>query len=280
VSVPERIAHGVDRKGWRSRLVEQIAHSHCDVELFVNTLPEFAELPRREQRILWLTDDPRPLLPYMEPFGRVFCADPGYLAELNAGLAHGRAATVLPFAHCPECHAQPLSSPEGQGICFVANRDRKRDPYIETALSAKLPLTVYGNYFLHHLLSWQHPRYFRPSIPYARLGEIYRRFAMSLNVHASVVRGGTNMRTFECAGFGIPQAVEYRPGLEDYFIPGEEILTFATPDEMVEVVGRLQGDQALRSRLAANARRRSLTEHTYARRLTVMVRDLLPAEFV
>jgi spore maturation protein CgeB len=280
VSMPDRIAYALDRKGWRSRLIKRIAQSDCDAELFVNAHTEYAQLPRRENRVLWLTDDPRHLLPYLEPFGRIFCSDPGYLAELNAGLASGRSASVLPFAHCPEIHTPFGSGTEGKGVCFVANRDEKRDPYIAKAMAADLPLTVYGNYFLHHPLHWQYPRHFRPSISYSRQGDVYRRFALSLNVHASVVRGGTNMRTFECAGFGIAQAVEARPGLEDYFTPGEELLTFTTPEEMIAVVERLLRDQALRQRLAENARKRCLTEHTYAKRLSTMFRDMVSKEFV
>lgn len=273
----ERLRYVRDRGAWRRRLVTRIGATDWRAVLFINHLAAFAELSPRDNLVLWLTDGPRPHEDVLSPYGRVFVSDPGYGAEVEAALAPGRYGGVLPFAHDPTVHRPHPRSRPARGVCTIANRDPKRDAHLRPLLDAGMDATVYGNYFLRHRLSWRHPTRFRPPVRNAAMGRAYARHAASLNVHATIVREGTNMRSFECAGYGIPQVVEYRPGLERYFEPDVEIAVYHEPTEVVDAVRALLADPRRARNMAERARARVRAEHTYRQRVIRALGDLLPA---
>lgn len=274
VTLAERIAYHRDRRAWRARLVDRINTSSCDLAIFINHLGSFAQLDLGCPRLLWITDDPRPLREALPLYDRVYISDPGYAAEVRAAAGDRRYAGVLPFAMDPDIHVPHPGTGRGRDACFIANRDPKRDAVLKELLSFGQRLTVHGNYFLRSPLFFRHPWHFRPAVPLARMGRVYARYAVSLNIHAQVVRGGTNMRSFECAGYGIAQMVEYRPGIEELFLPGEEILTYTSVDELRSGLERLQRDPQLAARLARNAHQRVLSEHTYHHRIDRLMSGL------
>lgn len=276
LSAYDQLRYRLNRKAWYLSLVSQINRLRYDVAVFINTLPEFMALEMRSTNVLWITDDPRLPLDRLAPFGRIFISDPGYENEVRGAVGTERFGGVVPFACDPDFHRlEEGSHPERRGLCMIANRDAKRDRYLDWLLASGRPICVYGNYFLRHRLFWRHPVSFRPPVPNDRMGAVYARYQVSLNVHAQVVRGGTNMRTFECAAYGISQVVEYRPGIENLFTPGEEIRVFHDELEMTEQIDRILKDRQEARRLAERARRRALSEHTYEQRVRVLLEGLL-----
>ncbi len=161
----------------------------------------------------------------------------------------------------PALHHPVAGRGSGRGLCLVANRDPKRDTHLRALLVAGLRPRVYGNYFLRHPLALRHPGCFRPRVANERLCDVYARHAVSLNIHARVVREGTNMRSFECAGCGIPQLVEYRPDLKRHFEPGVELEVYRDPGEAADrraVFVHLVADALV---VARDSRPRALGEH-------------------
>jgi spore maturation protein CgeB len=112
------------------------------------------------------------------------------------------------------------------------------------------------------------------------MGRIYSGHKVSLNIHADVVRRGTNMRTFECAAYGIPQLIEDRPGLEAFFSSGDEIATFVEVEELQERLVRLLSDPVSASAMALRARRRVFKEHSYHHRCVALLEGVLPAKLL
>jgi hypothetical protein len=281
LSLSERIAYRKNRSAWRRRLTRRVEESRFDAAIFINHLSDFEGLKPRDDYVLWITDDPRPVAGRKLPYARVYISDPGYRMEV-AGLLGERFQGVLDFACLPSVH-RPLGRPRaGRGFCFIGNRDSKRDPYLRRLCLAGADIRVYGNYFPLHPLCWRFPGRFRPSVAVDGMASIYDRHLASINIHARVVKGGTNMRTFECAGYGIPQIVERLPGLESLFSPGEDLLTFATPDELLGQMARLAADSKLARSLAVSAARRVLAEHTYFHRAKRLLDDFvdIPAQAV
>jgi spore maturation protein CgeB len=280
LSFSEMIAYRRNKAAWRRRLTQRVEESNCDAAIFINHLPDFEALTPRAEYVLWITDDPRPLAGQKLPYAHVFISDPGYRKEI-AELLGERFQGVLNFACLPSVHKPGGQSSAGRGFCFIGNRDPKRDPYLRRLCQAGTDIRVYGNYFPLHPLCWRFPGQFRPSLPVARMASIYARHLASINIHASVVKGGTNMRTFECAGYRIAQIVERLPALEGLFSPGEDLLTFQTPEELMEQMARLEGDPQLARSLAVSAERRVRAEHTYfhrAKRLLDQFIDVSPQE--
>jgi spore maturation protein CgeB len=73
-----------------------------------------------------------------------------------------------------------------------------------------------------------------------------------------------SLRLFEAAACGVPVISDQWPGLEEFFVPGEEILL---ADSGAEVLGFLTDlDDARRAELARAARERVVTSHSSLRR--------------
>jgi spore maturation protein CgeB len=162
------------------------------------------------------------------------------------------------------------------GCCFIGNKDRARDIWLKGLVASSVRPIIYGNYFLRDALFWQHPGLFRPAVSNAKMGDVYARYRVALNLHAAVVRHGTNMRSFECAAYGIPQVVDYRDGLARHFTLGTEILVSRTPVEMAQQVNALLAQPEAATQMAQRARQRALTEHTYYHRIQTMLNDIVP----
>ncbi len=258
------------RRHWRTQLIRRINQARRDITLFVNLPPVPQQLDYHPGNVLWLTDSPQCTPAQLAAFSRIYISDPGYRTEMSELAGANKFAGTLPFACQPGIHS-PQAGRAGTDVCFIGSRDPHRDACLERLLDSGCSCHIIGNYFLTHPLFWRHPSAFRPRVANADLARIYARHRLSLNIHARVVREGTNMRTFECAACDIAQLVEYRPGIESLFIPDEEICLFRSADEMAAKLPRLLADAGLRQSLRRRARRRVLAEHTYAHRLQTVL---------
>ncbi|WP_157471874.1 CgeB family protein [Desulfuromonas sp. DDH964] len=277
VTLGGRLAFARDKKGWYARLWERIDRCAAEAQIFINYPRELPPLAPRKNRILWLTDGPRPRPGELDPFGRVCLSDPGYVGEVKAALAAESFGGEVSFGYCPAVHAPRAPEGRREGACFIGNRDPKRDRYLAALFQAgHFPLVV-GNYFLHHPFFWRHPLNFRPAVSNQAMGRIYGRHQLSLNIHAEVVREGTNMRTFECAAYGIAQLVEKRPGLERFFDLERELAVFSEETELVEKLAELLAAPERAKALAHRARQRVLAEHSYYHRAVQLLDGVLPA---
>jgi spore maturation protein CgeB len=108
-------------------------------------------------------------------------------------------------------------------------------------------------FFVRHLPPGDHPGFFASS-------------RLTLNVtRAPMAAMGwcPSGRLFEAAACGVPMLSDRWPGLDEFFVPGEEILTAATAGEAVAALELPDGELA---RIARAARARVLEEHSSARR--------------
>jgi spore maturation protein CgeB len=265
-----------DPAAWWGRVSRKIESRTCDAVLFVGWRKEFRALRPNEKYILYIVDDVRLAQGDGDVFGRVFLSDPGYEGELMSVLPVEKYGGVLPFAFYPPLHKPAVSRGLKRDICFIGNRDARRDPFLEALFRYRFRASIIGNYFMNSPLFWKRPWAFRRSVDNDAMGGIYARHKIGLNIHAQVVREGTNMRTFECAGYGIPQIVEYRAGIEKYFEPDKEILTFRNADEMVAQIRSLLDNPERAKTMAEAARLRASSEHTYYHRIARALAHLLP----
>ena len=268
----EKLIYRTQRQDWRDKLLKTINHTPRDIAVFINLPVNAQHLEYHSGNILWLTDAPSYEAPFYNAFSRIYVSDPGYAGDVKEVVGSDKFAGVLPFACEPSVHVPKLSQ-TNTDVCFIGNRDIKRDAYLEQLLISDCSCHIYGNYFAQHSMFWKNPTSFRPSIANSALAQTYARYRISLNIHARVVREGTNMRTFECAACDIAQLVEYRPGIEDLFIPDEEICLFQTPEELSFGLAKLLADEKFRNSLGRKARDRVLAEHTYSHRLNTVLAE-------
>jgi len=86
---------------------------------------------------------------------------------------------------------------------------------------------------------------------------------------------GINARAFEVAGAGGFQMIDWRPGLDQLFVDGREIITFRGMKDMKEKIEYfLQRDEE-RLKIALGGRTRANDEHTYEKRLECMFNTVL-----
>ncbi|PZN32432.1 MAG: glycosyltransferase [Proteobacteria bacterium] len=104
-------------------------------------------------------------------------------------------------------------------------------------------------------------------MPPARHREFYGSQRFTLNItRADMAAAGwsPSVRLFEAAACGVPIVSDSWPGLEEFFEPGEEILTAYTAEDMTDIL-EYCGD-AERARLARAACERVRADHSGVRR--------------
>jgi spore maturation protein CgeB len=265
-----------DRRLWWDRFRREIDATDCDAAFFIGSRPEFRGVKAHPRNVLYQTDDVRMRADDLEPFSRIFISDPGYRSELVKLLRPSQSWGVLPFACHPAVHYPIANAERRRGVYLVANRDPKRDAYVDQLLGSGLTVRVIGNYFGKHPLFYRRPSAFRPPVLYTQLSRVYAECQVSVNVHAGVVREGTNQHSFQAAACGVAQVVERLPGIEDYFEPEKEMTLFRDPEEMVAQLRAALSDHEASAKIAGRARRRALSEHTYYHRIAAAFAHLAP----
>jgi spore maturation protein CgeB len=86
---------------------------------------------------------------------------------------------------------------------------------------------------------------------------------------------GCNQRLFELSSIGVAQVVDARADLPLHFDDGREVLVFENPAQLKGQVKRALQEDAYRDRLANAARQRSLSNHTYMHRMSILLTDAL-----
>ena len=115
-----------------------------------------------------------------------------------------------------------------------------------------------------------------------RISEIIRSSQVCLNFSEGSQKGlGESVgrqikaRVFEVTGSGGCLLTEQTPGLEKYFRIGEEILTFEGPQELITTVKLLLADPKRRDAIARRGFDRVCREHTYDRRFSDLLGELM-----
>jgi len=89
---------------------------------------------------------------------------------------------------------------------------------------------------------------------------------------AEVRDPGASRRLFELAAIGAPQVVEEHADIHEHFREGSEILVARSARDFRSLTAEALHDRAWAEQVAAGARQRALTEHTYMHRLTALLR--------
>jgi spore maturation protein CgeB len=95
-----------------------------------------------------------------------------------------------------------------------------------------------------------------------------------LNTHHPQDIHGLNLRTFEAAGCGAFQLVDWKADLERFFEPDREIVAFRSLLELRERARYYLAHSEERRRIAERAQKRAHVEHTYRQRMLAILGDL------
>jgi hypothetical protein len=124
------------------------------------------------------------------------------------------------------------------------------------------------------------PKFYRSLVPYMRLrkhsrGEVFgvdmyrvlARARLSLNIHIGIAGGlAGNQRMFESTGMGALLVTDGKANLHEMFVPGEEVISFDSCDELIDIVKHFEGRERDAATIAQRGRDRTLREHSTLRR--------------
>ncbi len=99
-----------------------------------------------------------------------------------------------------------------------------------------------------------------------RFGEIGR------NLHEFRAKGRDQIkgRNFEIPGCRTFMLTSYVEGLDEYFVPGQELVTFTDTNELIAKIGQYLAAPKEREEIALAAYKRILADHTYEKRFNKM----------
>jgi spore maturation protein CgeB len=214
------------------------------------------------QWLNWFPDSPH-LLDLSLRIGRAY--DRCFIFDASMVDRHrsiGRTADYLAEGFDPGYH-RPLADPawRRERIAFVGSHEPLRARALGTV--DDLGLAIWG-----------------PGWPRGALfgDDFVRAFSnadIALNVHQFFGEPpgegrygtGANRRVFELAGIGTVQLCDAKADLSRHLVPGREIVLFRTDSELREQARWLLDSPAERDQIAARARARALTQHTWRHRL-------------
>lgn len=111
----------------------------------------------------------------------------------------------------------------------------------------------------------------------AQAAVIYNGTAIALNIHHAQSRDAAlNTRTFEVLAAGAFQLMDAIPGMEELVRPGEEVVTYGSPEEARERATYFLRHPGQRAQIAARGQERVFAEHTYLHRMQTLLRVLAP----
>lgn len=110
-------------------------------------------------------------------------------------------------------------------------------------------------------------RAIRPPVFGLAMFQVLRDSHATLNVHADYSpRFACNMRLFEATGVGACLVTDWKENLGELFELDREVVAFRSPEELLEKLRWLSAAPAEREAIAQAGRRRTLRDHTFARR--------------
>ena len=266
----------------RSRLRKAIEVAHARLVLVIGgheLEPDLVDQLRRAVGVPWINwfpDDLRSIdqvLHLLPAYDRIFVASPD-MAE-RCGTALGTPVTVVPLAADPSIY-RPLHSKDQYraNVVFAGSATARREALLTSLVEFGLALWGAG---------WRATSlrdYCRGEVPsteqYVRA---YSGASVAINIHHVAAAGGPleshlNQRLFEVASIGVPQVVDARRGLADFFEPDRELLVFHDADELRGLVKTALHDLPIAEQIGAAARRVVLARHTYMHRMKRILDEL------
>lgn len=223
------------------------------------------------QQLLWLYDE----LSRMRFDDDILTSRPSIVSysphDVAALYRRGLRATHVLDAYDHTIAFTPNHSDE---VVFVGARYPERERVLSVLHRSGIPVRAYGRDWSGHpidrLRTW---RLHSPHLPTARdvpRGVAYGLTAgavAALNSHTD--QDGFTMRTYEIPGSGGLQLID-RLDVDQIYDPGEEVLTFSSDAELIDLSRRARIDRAWATRIAEKGQRRTLASHTFDHRVPLL----------
>lgn len=228
----------------------------------------------RAKIVLWFPDHPANIgrgYVYKAPYDALFFKD-GWLVERAKIL--GRNTHYLPEACVPEWHRRvELTDDEraqyGCEVTTAGNLYYYRALILERLIS-RYRVKLWGPPVPRWLDSPVRDVHQSRSVTELEKSKAFLAAKIVVNTFQGEVEG-VNQRLFEIAGCGGFQLCEYRDEVQNFFEVGKEIEVFRTTDELIEKIDYYLARPGERQRIADAGYAKAHQEHTFEKRLQVML---------
>lgn len=242
--------------------------------IYPETLKSITKMKQRPVIINWLLDDPfrdpnlGNVLKGLPFYDYLFIFDPYYIAPLK--YAGAKDVRYLPLACDPDVHRKfNLSLKEivklKSEVCFVGALTPKRVQFFNKWNGFDLGLWGWNAKILKN-----YPKvkgFYRGKAFGEMLSKIFSCSQIVLNMHHDQSVHGLNLRTFEAAGCGAFQLVDYVEEVQRLFLVGEEIVTYENYHDLKDKITYYLKHDSEREEIGRNAQKRVYNEHTYRHRM-------------
>lgn len=238
---------------------------------------------------IWFTDDPyytditSGLAPY---YDLVFTLEKNcvsYYQQLGCSRVYNLPLAVYPGYYRPR---NPRMSLRGD-VCFIGTAYWNR-VYLFNELLPRLESKVFrisGLWWdrLPEYHRWKNRIELGKWMTPVETAEYYNAHRIVINVHrahddetfnknaAGITAVSPNPRAFEIAACGTLQIVDRRDDLTQYFVPGLEIVTYDTVDQLSGLIDYYLTHEQEREQIALRALYRTMRDHSFANRLTQLL---------
>ncbi len=271
-----RLAESVQR-----RIVKTALDAGCEIVINVepSLMPDaVTQLRRAGVRVVFWFPDPvtslgRALM-LVAPYDALFFKEPHLVERL-------RATTDLPVHYLPEAcnprYHRPVGAAGTEPYLVVAgNMYPSRVRLLEHLIAKGIPLKLYGPSFPRWITDTPvRSLHTGERIFYDDKARAFRSAAAVLNTIHPAEIAGVNGRLFQAAGCGAAVLTEFRPALPDLFDVGREVLVYHDLDDLVAQATRLLTEAGLTSSVGDAATARAHSDHTYERRMAVILESVL-----
>lgn len=207
---------------------------------------------------------------FLAGFDRIYVKNPTLADRLHA--IQGLPVHYLPEACNPDWHSSKAPYAVSEHLVLVGNVHPTRAVLLSRLVEARVPLQIFGTaiapWIGHPELSDRHTG---TIVRRQQKADVFRGATAVLNNLHPAEFAGANCRLFEATAAGGLVLTEEREGLRELFDVGNEVLTFASFDELVDLVRQATQMPACAAAIADAGARRSLRDHTYEKRLTAML---------
>ena len=251
-------------------LREAVYYYHPDILFYChsfdgikhNILKEISnELPTKT--IIWLTDDHKDYereRPVWELFNIIVNAnEEGYERRKKEGFSN---AFLSQWA-CNHFLYRHLNLPKIYDVSFVGRCYGVRQNFVDTLKRYGINIATFGQ-------GWENGG----RVSQADLIRIYNQSKILLNLsfasRDSKIIVSTKGRDFEVPGCGSLLLTKDTKEIADYFVPGEEIITYEDANDAAEKINYYLENEDERERITKKGYERVMKEHTYEKRFLEM----------
>ena len=234
--------------------------------------------------ILWATEDPyfidrtMDLLPHCE---QVFTIDKG---AQNYYQKQGYQVELLPLGtDCNTFSQKPMKKKYSSDLCLIGFPYPSRVELVKKIIdNTNYRILVGGSGWQKHLRETRQVKIINGYTHPKKVAYYYSNAKIVLNHHrefqensnsnsSGVINESVNNRTFDIAACGAFQLIEQKEDLQNYFVEGEEIITFTNENDLIDKIHFYIEENEQRKEIGEKGRRRVWEEHTmYHRVRTIM----------